>query len=387
LLATFSFGTLLVLLPFFPEAAGLHTVLVLFGLTLFAQAVCLKWVFMGQEKMLRVSAGLLLAQLIFSAGVFVFVRDPDAFLLVPLFRLAADLALSFYFGRLFLIQHGSLRLAYSLRGTTSLLKRALPMGAAQGLALANYNLDWILIGFMLGTTAVGVYSAAYKPVTVVLAFPVSYFIGLFPALSRTFSGSPEVFHEIASRSLRLAAIVSIPLGVGLSVLAGPVIEFLFGTPYAGAVPALQILVWSAVLVILRGTYRQGLNAAGNTWLDLRCASASAALSFLLNLILIPRFGIIGAAVATLIAEILWLLMAWYYFYHKVMPIGLGAFLTQPIIAVSAMGVWLWWSQPLLWPVRGIVASLIYVVMMLLLHQTEVYSWLQNRKLRLRSGNS
>jgi O-antigen/teichoic acid export membrane protein len=172
----------------------------------------------------------------------------------------------------------------------------------------------------------------------------------------------------------LTSILALPIGVGGVFLAGPIINFLFGADYANSVLPLQILSWSAVLVILRGTFRQSLNAAGRQNLDLRCAGASITLNVSLNLLLIPVYGIIGAAITTLLAEILWLSMAAYYFYRYITPINMLPFLLRPILAAGGMAICFWFIQPWFWMVQGVVGVLVYFGMLYLLQETEVRSW-------------
>ena len=382
LLAVGAFVVLLMLLPVFPNYPALRMILMLFGLTLFTQTVNLKWVFMGQEKMTRVATGLVVAQIVFAVAIIGFVRSPAHVIWVPVLRVVGDLAMTVYFARLFTAEHGRLGLAFTLRGARSTMHPALTMGTSHGLALLNYNFDTVLLGFLLGPMAVGWYNAAYKPVTVALAMPVTYFLGLFPVLSRAYVESREVFRQIVVRSIRLMSIIAVPIGVGGTFLAEPIIDFLFGPDYASAVPALQVLSWSAVLVILRGTYRQAFNAAGRQRLDLRCAGASTALNLVLNLLLIPRYGIIGAAVATLVSEIVWLTMSSCYFYRYIIPMSLLPLLLKPVVAAIAMGLCFWVTQSLFWVLQAFIGVLVYFGVLMLLGETEVRSWVQAHKVRV-----
>jgi O-antigen/teichoic acid export membrane protein len=239
------------------------------------------------------------------------------------------------------------------------------------LATLNYNFDTVVIGLLLSPMMVGLYNAAYKPVTVLLAMPTTYFIGLFPALSRTFAQDQKSFREIATRSFGLAALGAVPIGIGAFFLAASIINFLFGPAYANAATVLQILSWSAVLVILRGTFRQSLNAAGKAGLDLRCAGCAVLLNVVLNLLLIPRYGIIGAAVATLISEVLWFSLAYYCFTRQIARLKLMTLLVQPIMAACVMGLFLMLTQSWFWGARFAGGLAVYLVMLFLLGQKEV----------------
>lgn len=379
ILAFVSYGALLGVLLVLPNYPNLRTLMILFGLTLFSQAINLKWVFMAHEKMTRVGTGLIVAQFLFIAPVFLIVRRPEAIIWVPLLRLAGDLAMAIYFAWQFSSTHGGLRLAFTLRGAAEVLQPAFTIGASHGLGLMSFNLDSVLIGFLLGATAVGYYGAAYKPVTVILAMPLTYFLGLFPALSRTHSKSREAFREMVVRSLRLTSIFALPLGVGGMFMAAPIINLLFGPAYANSVPALQILSWSAVFVVLRGTYRQALNAAHRSRLDLRCAGTSVALNIILNLLLIPAYGIIGAAVATVASEALWLAMAAYHSHRYIVRVKLLPLLLPAAVAAAVMGICFLASQSLFWIAQAFIGLVAYFVVLLLFRETELRSWLRTRR--------
>lgn len=379
ILALASYGALLVVLLVLPNYPGLRTVTILFGLTLFTQAINLKWAFMGREEMTRVGVGLILAQLLFVAPLLLVLRSPQAIIWVPLARLAGDLAMAGYFAWHFAAEFGGLRLPFTLRGASEILRPARTLGASYILGLMSFNLDSVLLGFFLGATAVGFYGAAYKPVTVLLAMPTTYFVGLFPALSRTYSASHETFREILVRSLRLAWIFALPIGVGGMFLAAPVINILFGPAYANSVPALRILSWSAVFVILRGTYRQALNATHRSRLDLWCGGISVAVNIILNLLLIPRYGIIGAALSIVTADVLWFAMAAYHSHRHIVQVNLLPLLLPSTIAAAVMGICFLMSQSLFWIAQAAVGLVAYFGILLLLGETEVRSWIRPGK--------
>ncbi|HEY2971457.1 MAG TPA: flippase [Pyrinomonadaceae bacterium] len=374
LLATAIYSVLVLVLRLVPDVPPLRLVLLLFGLCLFAQALNLKWVFLGQQKMTRVAAGLVVAQVVFAVSVFALVRSPAQLLLVPLLRLASDVALAAYFAWAFAKEHGSLRLPLTLREARVILRPGLTMGVLETLQVINYNFDAVLLGFLVGATTVGWYSAAYRPVTVALAMPMTYFIGLFPVLSSAFTENKDEFRTIVSRSLRLATSLGIPLGVGGAMLAGPIILLLFGQAYAPSVPVLRILVWSVVLVILRGTLDQALNAAKQTGVDVRCAMVSAGTNIVLNFALIPIYGMIGAAIATLVSEIVWVTLVTNRTNHYVTRVNLFAYLWRPVLAGAAMAAFLWLAQPIFWIVRAALSVGVYFGALFLLGGANLREW-------------
>jgi O-antigen/teichoic acid export membrane protein len=373
LLATASFGLLIALLPLLPGYPELRQVLGIFGLTLFAQAISLKWVFMGQEKMSRVAWGLVLGQIVFLILIVGLLHSSTALVFVALIRLASDICLALYFGGVYLKRHGWPAHA-TLRGAGTILGPALTIGAAQAMGLLNYNFDSVLLGFLADARTVGLYNAAYKPVMIALALPLTYFAGLFPALSRTHAEGEAAFRPLVERSLRLSALMVAPLAVGGTLLAKPIIELLFGVNFADSAQVLPVLIWSAVLVILRGSYRQSLTATGHQAIDLRSAIVSSTANVGLNLLLIPRYGMMGAATATVIGDALWFLLSFLAFESRVMRLNPLPYLARPVLAGGAMAACLVFFPTIFWIERAILSLIAYFVLLLLLREPEVCGW-------------
>jgi O-antigen/teichoic acid export membrane protein len=359
LLGAVTFLALLGLLAVLPTPHRGDTLILIFAAAFVPQALNLRWAFMGTQRMRQVALALVLAQSVFLAGVLLTVRGPADLYAIAVIHLLAELVVAAWLVRRFARDHGSLRFPLTLRGAGATIRAALPLGAAHGLAFMSFNFDSLLLGVLLGPTAVGLYNAAYKPVTVLLALPTTYFLGLFPVLSRSWADGPAAFDSVVRRSLRLAATFAVPIGVGGTFVAAPVLDLLFGVRYAAAAPALQVLIWSAVLVMLRGTFRQGLNAAGHAVVDLRCAGLATGLNVVLNLALIPVLGFLGAAFATLASEVVWLLAATRAFTRRVAGVHLARVLVRPASAGAIMALAMVVTPLLPWPARLTLGVTVY----------------------------
>jgi O-antigen/teichoic acid export membrane protein len=169
------------------------------------------------------------------------------------------------------------------------------------LGLIIYNSDLIFLRVFHGREDVGLYAAAYTLISFVGNLGGVYSRSLLPTLTRLDReeiGSANLFGTAMAQVFAVAA----PLTLGGWLVAEPLLTSLFGTGYAGAGLALAILIWSVPFSVFRSVALAGLIAQERHDLVLRTTTGTAVANLLLNLLLIPTLGIIGAAWATLITE-------------------------------------------------------------------------------------
>jgi O-antigen/teichoic acid export membrane protein len=157
--------------------------------------------------------------------------------------------------------------------------------------------DTMIIGRLLGTAAVGIYGIGGE----IASLPNGEIVA---ALCRAlFSGFVEERREGADgsatllRVLSVLALITVPLNVGLSLVAYPVVALCFGREWLAAVPLVQLLGIAASLSLFYALAEALFSA--NAWLKtvLRITVTTTILQVVLLLVLIPRFGLIGGATA------------------------------------------------------------------------------------------
>ena len=127
---------------------------------------------------------------------------------------------------------------------------------------AAQNVDYIFISREIGTAAVGIYTVAFRlPELAVLTVPVVVGQVLLSAYVRL-RDQPQALAAALSRTMRSVATVTIPLGVGLALVADPLIEVLFGSRWAEAGPLLEVLAPATVLMALAFPVGDLLKAIG-----------------------------------------------------------------------------------------------------------------------------
>ncbi len=127
---------------------------------------------------------------------------------------------------------------------------------------AAQNVDYIFISREIGTAAVGIYTVAFRlPELAVLTVPVVVGQALVSAYVRL-RDQPEALAAALARTMRSVATVTVPIGVGLALVADPLIEMLFGSRWAEAAPLLEVLAPATVLMALAFPVGDLLKAIG-----------------------------------------------------------------------------------------------------------------------------
>ena len=178
---------------------------------------------------------------------------------------------------------------------------SVPLTATQGANVLDKKIDTFLVGFFLTTTAVSFYTLAKQisefvvtPVTA-LGFTVSPAYGEQKARDRI-----ETASRLYEESMRHVLLLYIPGAVGLILVAEPLIRLVIGPEYLGATPVLQVLSVFVVFKAINKITSNGLDFLGRARIRAISKSATSVANFLLNLLLIPTIGVVGAAVATVI---------------------------------------------------------------------------------------
>jgi O-antigen/teichoic acid export membrane protein len=164
-------------------------------------------------------------------------------------------------------------------------------------SLLRDRADAILVGRLLGTAPVGIFAIGAE----IAALPTTELVE--PACRAAFSGFSTARNTgLDAGQTWLAIIASLtlltfPAGVGLALLAGPLVQLAFGARWLAAVPLVQLLGVAGALAVFGTIGSVLLRVHGKMRLVLGIILAGAALRVTLLLLLIPRFGLLGAGFA------------------------------------------------------------------------------------------
>jgi O-antigen/teichoic acid export membrane protein len=282
-----------------------------FAVTLIPVGVNTRFVHLGFEHGGFAASGRVVGEALILLLLLVLVRSPDDVLRVPLAQLlgyGVGAVLLAWWMRVYGI---ALRPRLEWAVLRPLLRRSLHVVGAAMLGLIAYNSDLIILRYTHGAEMAGYYAAAYMPLSLAINVGIAYRMSLLPALARL-APTPDRQHGLYQTSVAHVYAFVTPAAIGGMLLASAAIVFVFGDEYAPAGPVLQLLIWAIPLAQLREPPIAALVSARREDRLLHQNAAGTILNLVLNFTLIPRYGMMGAAVATVATEAVRLALALWF---------------------------------------------------------------------------
>jgi O-antigen/teichoic acid export membrane protein len=273
-----------------------------YGLYLLPFASYLGWSFWGIERLEYVGIAAILSRLAFLVTVLLLIKDSRNLILVPYLWFASAVVES-----LFLIlshrKFGKIKLNINLPEWKLFIKDSVWIGISFILLQINSNFDMVMLGFMKTNQDVGLYSAAYKLILFMVAIGSFYNNSIFPVVSGYAKESKLKLKRFIHKNTSFIGLGGVALCVILFLFAKQILFLAYGDGYRGSVLAFQILALTIVIGSMRLIYINVLIAFNKIRESLWGVGVGCGINVTLNLLLIPRYGIVGAAVATVISEI------------------------------------------------------------------------------------
>jgi O-antigen/teichoic acid export membrane protein len=335
-LAAFSFCALLLFVFAIHQSAEVKLLFTLYGASLFGAPVLLQWFFQGHERMQWVALASITRQTVFAALVFLAVRPGMALTRMGLIECAAVYTTGLV-SVLVLTQRMGFHVPRPVLRVPELLAH-LRQSAPIGLSELGWAFQWyfatVLLGFLVAGKSLGWFGASHRIVMGLHTFVWLYFFNLLPSIARSASLPRAHLLDLMRRSLAVAAWSSTFVALVVTLFARTLIGVVYGPQFAGAGDVLSILIWMIPVSMLSGHYRYTLIGYGRQKLLLCSISASAALAVALCLVLIPRWGAVGAAAGLLAGNVFDFALAYYFVRRTVSRIPLRAPVSRPALALA-----------------------------------------------------
>ena len=193
---------------------------------------------------------------------------------------------------------------------SSLLKESWPLIIAGTSNIVVLHIDTVMLHQMLGSVDVGIYTAAVRISTLFYFVPMLVGWSLQPAVIRAQQHSTELYRRRLRQILTGLTLLALCLTALIVVSSGQLVSLLYGSEYAQSAAVLRVHAWQLVVIFSSQTRSLAVITESHFKFEMLSGLLGGILNVAANLLLIPRFGAVGAAIATLVS---------YFFVH----IGFG----------------------------------------------------------------
>lgn len=273
------------------------------GLSLLSKGMDISWLFQGLEDFRKITVRNITVKLVGVVSIFLFVKSPgDLYLYVSLLTVFELLGqLSMWFPAHEFIGKPHLDLYYGKQHLKPVILLFLPQ-----IAISLYvTLDRTMLGALASTTDVGIYDQALKLVNILLTLVTSLGSVMLPRVSNLLSkGNNEAVNRMHQISFLIYNLVIFPTIAGMLIINNDFVKFFLGNDFQEARYAIAIMIfrmffigWTNIMGI------QILIPHNKNKEFLTSTTVPAIVSVGLNLLLLPKFGYIGAAIVSVLTEV------------------------------------------------------------------------------------
>ena len=213
----------------------------------------------------------------------------------------ATLAMSLYIAYRYQ-KLGSFYRKFDLKTARNLLKDSFPLIFSSLAIMIYMRIDQIMIKEMLGDREVGIYSAAVRLSEVWYFIPMLITRSLFPAIVNAKKVSKELYYMRLQRLYTFMVWMAIVIALPMTFLSDWLVTLLYGEAYRVAGQVLMINIWAGVFVFLGVASGRWFLSENLQKFSTMNTVMGAISNILLNLILIPKYGVYGAAISTLLSQ-------------------------------------------------------------------------------------
>lgn len=194
-----------------------------------------------------------------------------------------------------------LRLQWNKTILKTLFKIAIPFALAAIFTRVYSYIDQVLLSILIGDQSLGWYSIAFK-ITYALQFiPAAFAAAMFPAMSHYYLYEKDKLKQIFEKSMYFLIIFSIPAAIGIATLADKIILYLYTAEYFPSILTLQVFIFAVIAIFLSYPVGSILNACDKQTVNTVNLGITMIINIILNIILIPQYQHLGAAIAALVS--------------------------------------------------------------------------------------
>ncbi len=266
----------------------------------------------------------------------------------------------------------SLRLHFDWQSAIHMLRSGIPYLMSGAILVIYLRIDIVIISFIVDERAVGWYGVADQLFSTFMFVPTVFLMAMFPAMSRMHMTDKASLHKLMTKSFDSLLLVSVPIGLGVMIIADPIVVLLFGSEFVNSGPILAVM--GIVLIftyqnVLLGRFLTAIDRQ-NAWTLVMMTATLATIP--LDLFFIPwsqtmfNNGAIGGALSYVVTETMMISIG-----LILLPSGiLGRRNVWTAVRVMAAGLAMvavvWWFREMVIIIPIALGAIIYVSSVLLM---------------------
>lgn len=227
-----------------------------------------------------------------------------------------------------------------------LLRKSIPFILYGVLGVIYYNIDTVLLSFMTSLAVVGWYGAAYRIFNTLVFLPSLVISAImYPIFSKLSMHSQTELKKATEKTLNFLLFCAVPISTGLIVAAPNLVHFLYHRPdFNNTIPAMQYLAPGLLFLYINSVFTSVLISTGREKKIPLMAGVALVFNLGLNLLLIPLYQHIGAALVTSLTELLLTIFSLVFIPRALWPLGSLKVGVKALLAGLSMGLVIWLLQ-------------------------------------------
>jgi O-antigen/teichoic acid export membrane protein len=219
-----------------------------------------------------------------------------------------------------------------------IIRAGLPFGIVSLMLSIALSIDTVMLSWFRTEEIVGYYNVSYNLVIAMMVFFWGFKEAIVPSLSKVFVTDPTQVEKWYYHSVKVIIIISIPIAVGGFLIAYPLIRFLYTDTFLPSALGLQILIWDVPLLMFAGFCGNMTTIIGAERSAARINTINTIANVGLNLVFIPRFGLVGAALITVVTDLISSIQFYFLLRKQLNLPDVKSILARVIIAAIIMAV-------------------------------------------------
>lgn len=313
LLSAIGYVAVILLSIFIPKIHADASLFYILSISILLTSIGVNWFYQGIEDFKFITIRAIIIRILSASALFIFVKNSSDLIIYGIITVGSTVGNNFI-NFIHLRHHINLKkIIYSNINIFKHIKQSLYLFTFTLITSLYVQLNTVMLGFISNDEEVGFFTAGTKISHVALILITSISTVLLPRCSNLIKNNNiEGFKNVSHKSINLTLGLSIPICVGLLILADPITTLFCGPQY---LPSIPVLYFNAPVIIIIGLTNllglQILYPLDKINIVIWSVSFAAITNLIFNFLLISRMGATGAAISTLIAECVVLIIQLY----------------------------------------------------------------------------